>query len=60
MDTNNTEYQQALMELYAAVLKVLRLSGSSIYTDEGRNKELIANMIAIMNSCGYQKSPQGN
>lgn len=60
MDTNNTEYQQALMELYAAVLKVLRLSGSSIYTDEGRNKELIANMIAIMNSCGYQKTPQGD
>ena len=60
MDTNNTEYQQALMESYAAVLKVLRLSGSSIYTDEGRNKELIANMIAIMNSCGYQKTPQGD
>lgn len=58
MDTNNTEYQQALMELYAAVLKVLRLSGSSIYTDKEQHAELIANMMAIMDSCGYQKSLQ--
>lgn len=60
MDTNNTEYQQALMDLYAAVLKVLRLSGSSIFTEKERHEELIANMIAIMNSCGYQKSSQGH
>ena len=34
MDTNNTEYQQALMELYAAVLKVLRLSGASVFEEK--------------------------
>lgn len=61
MDTNNTEYQQALMELYAAVLKVLRLSGSCIITDKEKHDELLANMLAIMNSCGYKKgTSQGN
>lgn len=60
MDTNNTEYQQALMELYAAVLKVLRLSGSNIYTNKERHEELVANIMAIMNSCGYQKTSQGH
>lgn len=59
MDTNNCEYQQALMELYAAVLKVLRLSGSSI-TDKVKHEELLAKMIAVISSYGYKSSLSEN
>ena len=60
MDTNNTEYQQALMELYAAVLKVLRLSGASVVTEKERHDEVLANMMALINSCGYKKPSLSN
>ena len=60
MDTNNTEYQQALMELYAAVLKVLRLSGASVFTEKERHDEVLANMMALINSCGYKKPSLSN
>lgn len=60
MDTNNTEYQQALMELYAAVLKVLRLSGASVITEKERHDEVLANMMALINSCGYKNSSLSN
>lgn len=60
MDTNNTEYQQALMELYAAVLKVLRLSGASVFTEKERHDEVLANMMALINSCGYKHSSLSN
>lgn len=60
MDTNNTEYQQALMELYAAVLKVLRLSGASVFTEKERHDEVLANMMALINSCGYKKHSLSN
>lgn len=60
MDTNNTEYQQALMELYAAVLKVLRLSGASVFTEKEKHDEVLANMMALINSCGYKKPSWSN
>lgn len=60
MDTNNTEYQQALMELYAAVLKVLRLSGASVFTEKEKHDEVLANMMALINSCGYKKTSLSN
>lgn len=56
MDTNNNEYQQALMELYAAVLKVLRLSGASVFTEKEKHDEMLANVLALVNSCGYCSS----
>ena len=56
MDTNNNEYQQALMELYAAVLKVLRLSGTSVFTEKEKHDEMLANVLALINSCGYSSS----
>lgn len=56
MDTNNSEFQQALMELYAAVLKVLRLSGSNIITDSNKHDEMLAKMLALVNSCGCNSS----
>ena len=56
MDTNNNEYQQALMELYAAVLKVLRLSGTSVFTEKEKHDEMLANVLALINSCGYGSS----
>ena len=49
MDTNNNEYQQALMELYAAVLKVLRLSGTSVFTEKEKHDEMLANVLALIN-----------
>ena len=60
MDTNNTEYQQALMELYAAVLKVLRLSGASVFTEKEKYDEVLAKMMALINSCGYEKPSLSN
>lgn len=48
MDTNNFEFQQALEELYAAVLKLMRLCGKDILTDDMKCKELTARMTALM------------
>lgn len=60
MDTNNNEYQQALMELYAAVLKVLRLSGTSVFTEKEKHDEMLANVLALIKSCGYSSSTNGS
>lgn len=48
MDTNNFEFQQALEELYAAVLKLMRLCGKDVLTDDMKCKELTARMTALM------------
>lgn len=50
MDTSNSEYQKALNELFIAVVKVLKLSGSSCVTDAVRQQETIAKLASVLSS----------
>ncbi len=52
MDTNNQEYQAALAELFAAVMKVLRLSGASCLTNEAKRQETVQRMMALLLEMG--------
>mgnify|MGYP007099006333 FL=1 len=45
---------------YAAILKVLRLSESNIITDRDVHDEMLAKMLALVNSCSYKRSSGAN
>lgn len=47
MDTNNREYQEALHELYVAMMKVMRLSGAACLDSNAIQQEITSRMFGM-------------
>ena len=56
MDTNNSEFQKALNDLYIAVVRVMSLANPNSLTDEVKRNELVAqlaNWTSLLNGGTY-------
>lgn len=56
MDTKNKEFQEALNELFNAVVKVMRLAGAGCYSDAVKNKFVLTKLTEFIASL-EQSSP---
>lgn len=50
MDTQNTQFQEVLNELYVALMKVMRLANPNGVTDEMKLQQIIASLSALSGS----------